>query len=124
MDDRTLLRVDTLLKHIDQIFDDTANISIDELKNSNLLLRAVCFSMAQVGEMMSQLREKLGEKYWKLPWYPAKKMRNVIVHDYGETDVWYVPSFLDKLIGLYHKANMDASINLDGGFHFLSERSE
>ena len=92
MDDRTLLRVDTLLKHIDQIFDDTANISIDELKNSNLLLRAVCFSMAQVGEMMSQLREKLGEKYWKLPWYPAKKMRNIIVHDYGGTDVEQVYS--------------------------------
>ena len=92
MDDRTLLRVDTLLKHIDQIFDDTANISIDELENSSLLLRAVCFSMAQVGEMMNQLREKLGEKYWKLPWYPAKKMRNVIVHDYGGTDVEQVYS--------------------------------
>ena len=73
MDDRTLLRVDTLLKHIDQIFDDTANVGIDKLKNSNLLLRAVCFSMAQVGEIMGQLSEKLGEKYWKLPWYPAKK---------------------------------------------------
>ena len=46
MDDRTLLRVDTLLKHIDQIFDDTANISIDELKYSSLLLRAVCFSVS------------------------------------------------------------------------------
>ena len=87
MDDRTLLRIDTLLKHIDQIFDDTTNVSVDELKNSNLLLRAVCFSMAQVGEMMSQLQENLGEKYWKLPWYPAKKMRNIIVHDYGGTDV-------------------------------------
>ena len=92
MDDRTLLRVDTLLKHIDQIFDDTANISIDQLKNSNLLLRAVCFSMAQVGEMMSQLKEKLGEKYWKFPWYPAIKMRNIIVHDYGGTDVEQVYS--------------------------------
>lgn len=92
MDDRTLLRVDTLLKHIDQIFDDTANISIDELESSNLLLRAVCFSMAQVGEMMSQLREKLGEKYWKLPWYPAIKMRNIIVHDYDGTDVEQVYS--------------------------------
>ena len=73
MDDRTLLRIDALLKHIDQIFDDTENIGFDELKNSNLLLRAVCFSMAQIGEMMSQLQENLGKKYWRLPWYPAKK---------------------------------------------------
>ena len=92
MDDRTLLRIDTLLKHIDQIFDDTTNISVEELKSSNLLLRAVCFSMAQIGEMMSQLKEKLGEKYWKLPWYPAKKMRNIIIHDYGGTDVEQVYS--------------------------------
>ena len=92
MDDRTILRIDTLLKHIDQIFDDTASISVDELKSSNLLLRAVCFSMAQVGEVMSQLREKLGEKYWKLPWYPAIKMRSIIVHDYGGTDVEQVYS--------------------------------
>lgn len=87
MDDRTLLRIDTLLKHIDQIFDDTKNTSVEDLKKSNLLLRAVCFSMAQIGEMMNQLQEGLGEKYWKLPWYPAKKMRNIIVHDYGGTDV-------------------------------------
>lgn len=87
MDDRTLLRIDTLLKHIDQIFDDIKNTSVEDLKKSNLLLRAVCFSIAQIGEMMSQLQEGLGEKYWKLPWYPAKKMRNIIVHDYGGTDV-------------------------------------
>ena len=92
MDDRTLLRIDTLLKHIDQIFDDTENIGFDELKNSNLLLRAVCFSMAQIGEIMSQLQENLGKKYWRLPWYPAKKMRNIIVHDYGGTDVEQVYS--------------------------------
>lgn len=35
MDDRTLLRIDALLKHIDQIFDDTANISIDDLVGHN-----------------------------------------------------------------------------------------
>ena len=35
MDDRTLLRIDTLLKHIDQIFGDTANISIDDLIGHN-----------------------------------------------------------------------------------------
>lgn len=92
MDDRTLLRIDTLLKHLDQIFDDTKNIGIEELKSSNLLLRAVCFSMAQIGEMMNQLKNSLGEKYWKLPWYPAIKMRNVIVHDYGGTDVEQVYS--------------------------------
>ena len=96
MDDKTLLRIDTLLKHIKQVFDDTGNVSLDELKSSDLLLRAVCFSVAQIGEMMNQLEKELSKKYWKLPWAPAKKMRNIIVHDYGGTDIEQVYSTIHE----------------------------
>ena len=77
MDDRTLLRVDALLKHIDQIFDDTANISIDELETSNLLLRVVCFSMAQLWKelvLWKCLKLNLKEKY-TTKWLSGKKKR-------------------------------------------------
>lgn len=92
MDDKTLLRVDSLLKHIDKVLDDTSGLSVDELKNYDLLLRATCFSIAQIGEIMNQLEKTIGEKYPKLPWVPARRMRNVIVHDYGGTDVEQVYS--------------------------------
>ena len=42
--------------------------------------------------MMNQLEKALAEKYWNLPWMPARKMRNIIVHDYGGTDVEQVYS--------------------------------
>ena len=92
MDDKALLRIDSLLRHIDKVLDDTNGLTIDELKQSDLLLRATCFSLAQIGEIMNQLWDKLGDKYYKLPWFAARRMRNVIVHDYGNADVEQVYS--------------------------------
>ena len=83
----TILRINLLLKHIDEILDDTKGITLKELKESNLLLRATCFSLAQIGEQMNKLNELIGEQYPNIPWKEARKMRNIIVHDYGSTDV-------------------------------------
>lgn len=95
MDNKTILRIDTILKHIDQILNDVNNVTLESLKNSSLLLRATCFSIAQIGEMMNQLETALGEKYYNLPWVPARRMRNIIVHDYGMADVEQVYSILN-----------------------------
>lgn len=92
MDEITLLRIDSVLKRIDEVLNDTNGVTLDELKKSNLLLRATCFSVAQIGEMMNQLEKTLGTKYWNLPWIGARRMRNVIVHDYGNADVEQVYS--------------------------------
>ena len=92
MDEITLLRIDSLLKHVDQVLNDTNGVTLEELRRSNLLLRATCFSIAQIGETMNQLAKTLGEKYWNLPWSGARKMRNIIVHDYGNADVEQVYS--------------------------------
>ena len=80
-------RIDSLLEHIDLVLSDTNGLSASEIEESNLLLRATCFSIAQIGEMMNQLEKELSLKYDHLPWTGARKMRNVIVHDYVGTDV-------------------------------------
>ena len=36
---------------------------------------------------MVQLEKALSEQYSDLPWGDARKMRNVIVHDYGGADI-------------------------------------
>ena len=92
MDDKTLLRIDSLLKHIDIVLNDTKYLTIDELRQHDLLLRATCFSIAQIGETMNQLYNTLGDKYFNMPWVGARRMRNVIVHDYGNADVEQVYS--------------------------------
>ena len=87
MDELIIYRIDTLLDHIDLVLKDTEGLSINELEEKNLLLRATCFSIAQIGEMMVQLHKYLANEYPNLPWDAAKHMRNVIVHDYGHIDI-------------------------------------
>lgn len=43
MDDKTLLRIDSLLKHIDRVLEDTDALTLEQLKKSDLLLRATSF---------------------------------------------------------------------------------
>lgn len=92
MDEITLLRIDSLLKRVDQVLNDTNGVTLEELRRSNLLLRATGFSIAQIGETMNQLAKTLGEKYWNLPWAGARKRRNINVHDYRNADVEQVYS--------------------------------
>ena len=87
-----IYRIDSLLEHIDLVFSDTNGLSSADIEKSNLLLRATCFSVAQIGEMMVQLEKELSSKYDRLPWVDARKMRNIIVHDYVGTDVEQVYS--------------------------------
>ena len=56
MDKKLLIcRINSLLEHIDLVFNDTNGLSVSDIENSSLLLRATCFSVAQIGEMMNQL---------------------------------------------------------------------
>ena len=96
MDELILLRIDSILKRIDQVLSDTSGVSLEDLRQSNLLLRATCFSIAQIGETMNQLEKTLGAKYWNLPWIGARGMRNIIVHDYGNADVEQVYSTIHE----------------------------
>ena len=93
MDKEVLIcKIDSLLGHIDLIFADTKGMTVDELKKASLLLRATCFSISQVGEIMNKLEKALSSKYDKLPWVEARRMRNAIVHDYQGIDVEQVYS--------------------------------
>ena len=87
MDKIVIYRIDSLLEHIDLVLNDTECVSIETFAKSSLLLRATCFSIAQIGERMVQLEKTLSKKYPHLPWDDARGMRNVIVHDYGHADV-------------------------------------
>ena len=85
--DLLIFRINSLLEHIDLVLNDTKGLTVNQLEESSLLMRATCFSIAQIGEIMNQLEKTLSVKYDKLPWIEARSMRNVIVHDYNGTDV-------------------------------------
>ena len=92
MDDKSLLRINSLLKHIDEVLEDTENTTVDDFKESRLLLKSTCFSLSQIGEQMGKLEELLLENYPDLPWKRARGMRNFIIHDYERIDIEQVYS--------------------------------
>ena len=78
--------------------------------------------IAQIGEIMNQLEKSLSKKYDKLPWVPARRMRNIIVHDDGGTGAEstihdHLPSlklaFLTIKNNLVCDAVLDADIELN-----------
>lgn len=96
MDKLILDRIDSLLEHIELVFHDTDGLSIEQIEQNSILLRATCFSISQIGEMMIQLEKKLSSLYPEFPWARARGMRNIIVHDYGGTDIKMVYSVIHK----------------------------
>ena len=94
--DLLIFRIDSLLEHINLVLNDTAGLTAQEIEESSLLCRATCFSIAQIGEIMNQLEKTLSSKYPNLPWVDARRMRNIIVHDYGGTDIEQVYSTIQK----------------------------
>ena len=86
MDDKVIQRIDGVLKHIDKIKKELNGVSFEEFSKSTLLVDAMSFSIAQIGERMIKLEELLRDKYPNLPWVQARRMRNIIVHDYDNSD--------------------------------------
>ena len=91
MANSTVHRIQVLLKHIDIIQTDCKNISYQDFKKSDLLVRATCFSVVQIGEQMTKLENVLSPKYSELPWHDAINMRTLMVHVYDKvkTEVVY-----------------------------------
>ena len=86
MDKKVLMRIDSLLRHIDLALNDTQGVDISSLKENDILFRATCFSISQIGEQMVQLEKKIGIDYPQVPWLYARTMRNFLVHYYDHVD--------------------------------------
>ena len=96
MDKKVTMRIDSLLKHIDLVLTDSKGADIGSLNDDSVLLRAVCFSVAQIGEQMITLEKKIGSLYPNLPWHGARVMRNFLIHEYQHVDASYVASTIEN----------------------------
>lgn len=86
MANKVIQRIDGVLKHINVVQKEINGVSFDDFKKQTILPDAISFNLAQIGERMNKLEEILMDKYPSLPWKQARKMRNIIVHDYDNTD--------------------------------------
>ena len=112
MDAKILLRIDSLLEHIDLVINDTKDCDVDSFKQSNLLLRATCFSLSQIGEQMIRIEQSIGEIYKDLPWREARVLRNFIVHEYENLDYEQVLSTVKNDLPLLKEEFLRVKVEL------------
>ena len=79
---RTIQRINTIIKHAETVEKDIEGLSLEQFKESDILVRATTFLIAQIGEQMIKIEETLKDDYEDLPWKEARNMRNLIVHVY------------------------------------------
>ena len=80
------LRLDQIIRHIDIIKNDIGDMSLEQFRENDLLARATCFSIVQIGEQMVKIEKMFGEDYPNFPWQQARDMRNLLVHVYHKTN--------------------------------------
>lgn len=83
---KIIQRIDGVLKHISLVKKEMGSISFEDFKMQTLLPDAISFNLAQIGERMNKLEEILKDSYPNLPWKEARRMRNIIVHDYDRVN--------------------------------------
>lgn len=110
-----IFRINFLLKQIDSALQDIDGKTLEEFGKSDLLVRATCFSITQIGEQMIKLEKLLKDKYPELPWTDAKRMRNLIVRVYHKVDAAQVyKTAIEDLPSLktgFEKVKKDLTIN-------------
>lgn len=79
---KIIQRIDGVLKQINHVQEELGSVSFEDFLKQKYVPEAVSFSVSQVGERMNKLEELLGNIYPDLPWKAARRMRNIIVHDY------------------------------------------
>ena len=86
MDNKVIQRIDGALKLIKGIQDKIDGISFKNFIKDQSLIDGASFRIMQLGEKMIKLEDILSEKYPELPWKQARRMRNIIVHDYDNAN--------------------------------------
>ena len=75
-------RIEHMLQGIARIEEAMKDISREEFFQSRLLLDAMSFNFAILGEAANKVSDALQEKHGEVPWGDIIGMRNILIHDY------------------------------------------
>ena len=79
-DDRYYLK--KIIENIDFVLQNTRGLSLDRIKDNQMLIDSVMFRFIQIGEAAQELSQTFKEKTSFLPWHQLNGIRNRIVHAY------------------------------------------
>ena len=79
-DDRA--RIEHMLQGVERIKDAMKDVSEEQFYQSRILLDAMSFNFAILGEAANKVSDELQAKHPEIPWGDIIGMRNVLIHDY------------------------------------------
>ena len=71
-----------IIEHIDFILKKTDGLSLNQVKNNDLLIDSIMFRLIQIAEEAQELSSSFKDKTASLPWHQLYGIRNRIVHAY------------------------------------------
>ena len=75
-------RIEHMIQGIARIEDAMKDVSKEEFFQSRLLLDAMSFNFAILGEAANKVSDALQAKHPEIPWGDIIGMRNTLIHDY------------------------------------------
>jgi len=82
MQHRDFIVITKISSEIDLAFDMLNNISFDEFDKDEILKRAVCMTVINIGELVKSLSPEFRLKYNSIPWKAIAGFRDVAAHKY------------------------------------------
>lgn len=83
--------IEKLLNDLNFIVYHTKNITLDDLKENEVLMDSMMFRTIQISENSKKLTDEYKKLHSNVPWNLLYGLRNKIVHDYGNVkiDIFY-----------------------------------
>ena len=83
-------RIEHMIEHIKRIQSQLQNVTEEQFYNSLVLVDAVSFNFAILGEAANMVSDELHGRYSTIPWRNIIGMRNFLIHGYMKLQPRYL----------------------------------
>nr|WP_321400354.1 DUF86 domain-containing protein [uncultured Desulfobacter sp.] len=79
-------RIDDINDALSRIFQYVEGLAYTDWLKDQKTIDAVIRNLEIIGEAASKVPQEIQEKYFDIPWYQMKGMRNILIHEYFGVD--------------------------------------
>ncbi len=90
--------IEKVLRDIDFIVEHTKDLTEDAFAKNDVLQDSMMFRLIQISENARCVSDSYKEEHPEVPWFEINGLRNRIVHNYGNVDLWIVYDTLTNSI--------------------------